>query len=108
MVPVLKSDDKEITENFRGKSLLCVISKVLHVFSLFSGQKLYHLQEGFVKGSSCVTSLRSAHDFAKALYEKKQLVFLDYCKAFDSITFRCLLKTLFSVGTREKFSAILV
>ena len=49
--------NKKNTENFRGKSLFCVISKVLHVFSLFFGQKLYHLQDGFVKGSSCVTSL---------------------------------------------------
>ena len=41
-------------------------------------------------GRSCVTSLlRYTNDFVKALDEKNQLdaVFLDYSKAFDSVSF---------------------
>ena len=79
LVPVFKSGDKEMVENYRGISLLCIISKVLEkctfscVFPFF--------QPKLVKGCSCVTSLlRSTFAFAKALDEKKQLdtVFLDY------------------------------
>ena len=67
-------------------------------------RKLYHLQDGFVKGCSCITSpLRSTFAFAKALDAKKELdaVFLDYSKAFDSVSFNCLLRELYGVGKRE-------
>ena len=48
--PVFKSDDKEIVDNYRGISLLSVVSKVLQkcifsrVFPFFQ-TKLYHLQD---------------------------------------------------------------
>ena len=108
LVPVFKSGDKEMVENYRGISLLCIFSKVLEkcVFSCvfpFFQPKLYHLQNGFVKGRSCVTSLlRCTFAFSKALDEKKQLdaVFLDYSKAFDSVSFNCLLRELYGVGIR--------
>ena len=108
LLPVFKFDDKEMVENYRGISLLCIISNVFEkcVFSCvfpFFQPKLYHLQDGFVKGRSCATRLlRSTFDFAKALDEKKQLdaVFLDYSKAFDSVSFNCLLRELFGVGIR--------
>ena len=98
LVPVFKLGDKKMVENYRGISLLCIIFKVLEkcVFSFvfrFFQLKLYHLQDGFVKGRSCVTNLaRSTFAFAKALDERRQLdaVFLDYSKAFDSVSFNCL------------------
>ena len=69
----------EMVENYRGISLLCIISKVLekcvflYIFPFFQPQ-IYHLQDGFVSGRSCVTSLfRSTHAFAKALDERKQV-----------------------------------
>ena len=75
-----------------------------YVFPFFQPQ-IYHLQDGFVSGRSCVTSLlRSTHAFVKALDERKQVdtIFLDYGKAFDSVSFNCLLKELFDVGVRGK------
>ena len=110
LVPVFKSEDREMVENYRGISLLCIISKVLeicvfsYVFPFFQPQ-IYHLQDGFVSGRSCVTSLfRSTHAFAKALDERKQVdtLFLHYSKAFDSVSFNCWLKELFHVGVRGK------
>ena len=110
LVPVYKSDDREMVENYRGISLLCIMSKILekcvfsYVFPFFQPQ-IYHLQDGFVSGRSCVTSLlRSTHAFAKALDERKQVdtIYLDYSKAFDSVSFNCLLKELFDVGVRGK------
>ena len=50
--PVFKSDDKEIVDNYRGISLLSVVSKVLQkcifsrVFPFFQ-TKLYHLQDSW-------------------------------------------------------------
>ena len=79
LVPVFKSDDREMAQNYRGISFLCIIWKVLekwvfsYVFPLFQPQ-MYHLQDGFVSGRSCVTSLlRSTNAFAKALDERKQV-----------------------------------
>ena len=108
LVPVFKSDGRQIVENYRRISLLCIISKILekcmfsYVFPFFQPQ-VYHLQDGFVSGRSCVTSLlRSTHAFAKELDERKQVdaILLDYIKAFDSVSF--LLKELFDVGVRGK------
>ena len=68
------------------------------VFPFFQ-PRLYHLQDGFIKGRSCNTNLAiSAFAFAKA-HERKQLyaVFLDYSKAFDSVSFNCL----YGVGIRR-------
>ena len=60
-----------------------------------------HLQDGFVRGRSCVTTfLRSTHDFAKALDEKNQLDAKHYSKVFDSVSFNWLLRELFAVGVR--------
>lgn len=100
--------------NYRGISLLSVVSKVLEkcifsrVFPFFQ-PKLYHLQDGFVRGCSCVTSLlRSTHDFTEAVDDKNQLdaVFLDYRKAFDSVSFNCLLRELFAIGVRGNLLAL--
>jgi len=44
-----------------------------YVFPSFQ-QQIYHLQDSFVGGCSCVTSLlQSTHAFAKALDEIKQV-----------------------------------
>ena len=53
----------------KGKK--CIFSRFFH---FFFQPKIYHLQDGFVRWRSCVTSLlRSTHDFVKALDEKNQI-----------------------------------
>ena len=93
-VPIFKSGNKEDVE--KGISLLRIASKVLersvynHIFAAIK-PSLYNLQDGFVAERSCVTSLlRTAHNFAKALDNKQQIdvLYLDYCKAFDSVSHR--------------------
>ena len=92
MVPEHKSEDKENVENVWGISLLCTVSKVLercvyrHMF-IFFRPSLYHLQDGFVKGRSTVTSLlKTTHCFVEALDNRRQIdaIYLDFSKAFDS------------------------
>ena len=78
LVPVSKSDDREMVKSCRAISLLCIISKSLkNVFSYvypFFQPQIYHLQDGFVSRRSCVTSLfRSTHAFAKALDVREQV-----------------------------------
>lgn len=67
-----------------------------HIFAAIK-PSLYNLQDGFVAERSCVTSLlRTAHNFAKALDNKQQIdvLYLDYSKEFDSVSHRCLIRTL--------------
>ena len=68
-----------------------------HVFSTCFQPKIYHLQDGFVRWRSCVTSLlRSTHDFAKALDEKNQIT-ARHLAVHHS---KSLLRELFVVGVR--------
>ena len=106
-VPIFKSGNKEDVE--KGISLLRIASKVLersvynHIFAAIK-PSLYNLQDGFVARCSCITSLlRTAHNFAKALDNKQQIdvLYLDYCKAFDSVSHRCLIRKLHSIGIRD-------
>ena len=108
IVPIFKSGSKENVENYRGISLLSIVSKVLercvhnHMFAAIK-PSLYKLQDGFVGGRSCVTSLlRTTHNFAKALDDRQQIdvLYLDYSKAFDSVSHRRLIGKLHSIGIR--------
>ena len=78
LVPVFKSDDRDGWELQRNIIAVYHIKSpwkmcVLICFPFFQSQ-IYHLQDGFVSGRSCVTSLfRSTHAFAKALDERKQV-----------------------------------
>ena len=105
-MPIFKSGNKEDVE--KGISLLRIASKVLersvynHIFAAIK-PSLYNLQDGFLARCSCITSLlRTAHNFAKALDNKQQIdvLYLDYCKAFDSVSHRCLIRKLHSIGIR--------
>ena len=69
-----------------------------HMF-IFFRPSLYHLQDDFVKGRSTVISLlKIAHCFAEALDKRQQIdaIYLDFSKAFDSVSASCLVKKLHS------------
>jgi hypothetical protein len=106
VVPVFKKSDKQQVENYRPVSLLCVCGKVMEraifntVFPVIKKQ-LYHLQHGFVKGRSTTTQLLTVfHEISSVLDNAGQvdMIYLDFSKAFDSVSHKLLVHKLQSFG----------
>ena len=106
--PIFKKGARNIAENYRPVSLLCIISKLLE--SIITPQivnhiKINHLacrqQHGFSKGKSTTTNLLEALNiWSEALMHgiPVDLLFLDYSKAFDSVPHQRLIKQVESFG----------
>ena len=63
----------------------CVFNQIFE----FIADKIYHLQHGFVQGRSTITQLLdTVHLITKATDQGKQtdIAFLDFTKAFDSVS----------------------
>lgn len=106
VVPIPKKNDPHDVTNYRPVSLLSIVSKVLeHVIfanvSNFVKSYLYDLQHGFRPNRSCVTQLLCVlHDLGRALDAGKEIdaIYLDFSKAFDSVSHRKLLFKLSCFG----------
>ena len=102
VVPVPKNDDPSENNNYRPISLLCIISKVLeHIVHRqvyeFIKPSLYDLQHGFRPNRSCITQLLEVlQDIGKNLDSEKttDVVYLDFSKAFDSVSHPNLIQKL--------------
>ena len=63
------------------------------------------VQHGFIKGKSCVTQLLEfLEDITQAIDngEDVDVVYFDFCKAFDKVPHKRLLKKLHGYGIRGK------
>ena len=106
VMPIPKKGDTHEVTNYRPVSLLSQVSKVLErlIFSQVSSfveNSLYDLQHGFRCKRSCVTQLLSVlHDLGRTLDSGKEtdLIYLDFAKAFDSVSHSKLLFKLKSFG----------
>ena len=107
VVRVAKKGDVHMVSNYRPISLLSLVSKLLeqvvhaHV-SKFVESSLNNMQHGFCKRRSCTTQLLSVlHDLGKALDSEQEvdIVYLDFLKAFDSVSHQNLLSKLRQYGT---------
>ena len=109
IVPVFKSGDRALINNYRPISLLSVISKVLekivyqNLFDfLYSRLSIY--QFGFIPRQSCLQQLLSfTHELylAKSLHHDADVIYLDYKKAFDSVVHTKLLYKLWEYGIND-------
>ena len=106
ITPVFKKGDKTNVVNHRPISLLCIISKVLEPIvydkvAPFIRPLLSKQQFGFLKHRSCLTQLLLSFARITDAVEHKcacSAIYLDLCKAFDSVPHGELLYKLWKIG----------
>ena len=116
IVPIHKKGDKTNTNNYRGISLLCALSKVftaifarrLRVWMELE-KKIGIEQAGFRAKHTTVDHIFTLHaTILKHVYSvgrgKLDVAFIDYNKAFDSVNRKTLWCVLQKAGISTKFS----
>lgn len=111
VVPVHKKGSKGVVGNYRPISLTSVCCKILEhivhstISSWLESQDILHVsQHGFRKHRSCVTQLVNIfHDFATGKEHRQTLdaIFLDFRKAFDTVSHSKLLRKLYANGISD-------
>lgn len=104
--PVFKKGSKSMFSNYRGISLLPILSKVLEKCVArklvdFIDSRLFALQHSFRHGLSCTTQLLCVlHDIGRSLDRGDEIdvIYLDLTRAFDTVCHSRLLLKLQRFG----------
>lgn len=107
--PIYKNGKKSQIENYRGVAIQCVIPKMLDSIltkhlNRYTKNIITHHQHGFVNGKSTVTNLiEYTYNIMNDMLTHKQIeaIYLDLCKAFDSVNVKLLMHKLKIMGLSQ-------
>ena len=115
MTAIFKSGSKSRSENYRHISLTLVPGKIMErlicdeiVNHMKQNQLFFKIATWIPTGSSCTTQiLEFMEDITTALDQGNDfdVIYLDFCKAFDKVPHKRLLKKLWGFGIRENVHA---
>ena len=110
--PLFKKGNRSIASNYRPVSLTSAVCRVMEKIVVFNMQiylqtnkLISEHQYGFVRKRSCMIQLLlTLNDWYQAFEEGKFIdcIYVDFCKAFDSVSFPKLLIKLKSFGIEGK------
>ena len=109
---IFKKGEKKKPSNYRPISLTSVPCKLMEklvrdaiVNHMTENNLFSNAQHGFIKGKSCVTQLLEfMEEITQAIDngDEVDIIYLDFCKAFDKVPHRRLLQKLYAYGIRGK------